>query len=65
MLPYACAPQGMDPADAELIRTDERVRANFAPCMQHAYLHGARGMAKDVAVLGSTWKSDLSQVACR
>lgn len=59
------APEGMSEPDALLLRTDERVRESFAHCLQHAYRRGACGMAKDVAVLGSRWRTDVSGVQCR
>lgn len=55
----------MAAADGELLATDERVRDEFASCLRHTYRHGAKGLARDVAVLRRNWKVDISKVQCR
>lgn len=59
------APEGMAAADAQVLRSDPAVRHAFGACLRHAYCRGARGMARDVRVLGGKWGVSLSDIQCR
>lgn len=59
------APKGLAEPDGQLLRTDERVRGEFAAHLRHTFAQGSRGVAAEFTLLRRPWRFDAAAVKCR